>query len=132
VKALPKYAGNNKLTPSQAEQLGVALPVALAAKRLEKPSLWLGGKGSFSVLHADHRNGGNIIQQCLGRKKFYIFPPNAAQYLNPKVRNFVRWGVPADPRFVDVATSREREFPAAAALGMTVVLEVRSYLRICE
>ena len=44
------------------------------------------------------------------------------KYLNVQTRNYVRWGIPADPRYVEVNAAQEREFPAAAAIGMTVLL----------
>ena len=85
--APPKYAGNNRIDAGVIEEMQLKAPFWLfkngkSEVRAEDPSLWIGGGGTVTPMHADHSNDGNYIYQLLGEKALILYPPHADSLLS--------------------------------------------------
>ncbi|GBG29134.1 HSPB1-associated protein 1 [Hondaea fermentalgiana] len=94
----PLYAGNNKLSIAQMRDYGFKYPSWIPRKFLQRPSLWMGPDRSFSGLHVDHSNTGNLAYQVLGQKEWHLFPPRSSPFMYGRQRGIVTWSLVRDPR----------------------------------
>mmetsp|Transcript_19518 Transcript_19518/g.31279 ORF Transcript_19518/g.31279 Transcript_19518/m.31279 type:complete len:328 (-) Transcript_19518:2973-3956(-) len=105
----PLYVGNNKLTPDLMRAYQFKYPKWVTRSLLQRPSMWMGPYGSFSGLHVDHSNLGNMAFQTLGQKKWYFFPPKATPFMYGRRRGIVIWSLVNDPS--KYGFGRREKFP---------------------
>ncbi len=121
---LPKYAGNNKLTPQQMNQMHFKYPEWYSRAELQRPSMWLGPRGSYSALHVDHRNNGNLAYQVLGEKRWHLFPPRVEPWVYERRVGVVDWSLLIDP--LKYSPQHVKAFPLFfLALAHTVIIDVK-------
>jgi len=98
--SLPLYAGNNKLDKQAMRRFNFKYPKWIRDSSFERPALWMGPRGSFSSLHMDHDNRGNLAYQVLGIKEWHLFSPDSKPYMysSNSRKGTVFWSRIVDPR----------------------------------
>jgi len=103
----PVYAGNNKLNVRSMANLNFLYPAWMEKKQLQRPSMWLGPRGSFTSLHVDHENRGNMVYPIFGKKDWHLFPPRSTPFMYGKKVGVVTWSSVVDP--LEFAFSPEKQ-----------------------